>query len=313
MRNRIIVLISIFSIGYGVCFAQQIQHPDSVKVSVSYTKLNENTVTSRGFFSRFGGDMFSQLTAVFHMSLKNTLWVGGGLLVTGALLASDQGTYNTVRRTRENNPWMKKVSPYISQFGSYYGISVIGAFAGFGFIAHDNKALETSYMAFESFIESGIWTRVLKLVAARERPSAANIYSHESGGEWWGIFQEFNKSKRGRSVSSFDAFPSGHTASAFSIATVIANQYNSTLIVPILSYSVASLVGIARIVDDTHWASDVFVGAVIGYLTSKQILDSNPSEESRGNESVGKNKSLKDHFSWNIDPIEKTLTLAYKF
>ncbi len=310
MKFSVIVLISAITINCGNGFAQRLQSADSLD-------LNSTTVENRGFFSRFGGDLFTQMTSVFHMSKQSAMWVGAGVMITGALIASDQATYNTIHRTKENNTWMRKASPYISNFGSWYGVSVIGAFTGLGIITHNHKALETSYLAFESFLTSGLWVRALKLLAGRERPSAKNIYSHEAGGEWWGPMVELSHSRNGgRSVSSFDAFPSGHTASAFSIATVIANQYSSTPVVPVISYSLASLVGVARIIDDTHWASDVFVGAVIGYLTSKEIMLNNPSELSRREmyKTLAEKKSpFRDRLTWNIDPFGKTLNVAYHF
>jgi membrane-associated phospholipid phosphatase len=308
MKLGLFIVISAITISCSNGSAQQVKSSDSLNYTSSQTE-------SRGPLSRIGGDLFTQLTAVFHMSKESSMWIGAGVLITGALIASDQATYNTIRRTKQNNGWMRKVSPYISNFGSWYGVSVIGAFTGFGLLFHNQKALETSYLAAESFLTSGLWVRGLKMLAGRERPSAENIYSHESGGEWWGPLVEFNRKRNGgRSVSSFDAFPSGHTASAFSIATVFANQYSSTLVVPIISYSLASLVGIARIIDDTHWASDVFVGAVIGYLTSKEVMFNNPSERSRRemNKNAAENKkSIRDRFSWSIDPFQKTVNIAY--
>lgn len=309
MKLSVIIVISVLALSGGTCSAQQIANKDSLNPFTS-------GVESRGPFGRLAGDMLTQLTAVFHMSKESSMWVGAGVFLAGTLIATDQGTYNTIKRTRGNNSWMRKISPYISNLGSWYGVSVIGAFTGFGLLLHNQKALETSYLAAESFLTSGLWIRGLKALSGRERPSARNIFSHEAGGEWWGPLVEFTKRRNGRSVSSFDAFPSGHTASAFSIATVIANQYSSNLIVPVISYSLASLVGIARIVDDTHWASDVFVGAIIGYLTSKEVMLNNPSELSRkensGIVSSGKAKS-KNHLSYCINPFDKTLVFSYNF
>ncbi len=305
----IISVISVLIISNSSCFSQQLVKPDSLNQFTESSK-------SRGPLSRLGGDLLTQLTSVFHMSLENSLWVGSGVLVTGALIASDQGTYNTIRRTRQNNSWMKNISPYISEFGSFYGISIVGAFAGFGLITKNQKALETSYLAAESFLTSGLWVRTLKLIAGRERPSARNVHSKEPGGEWWGLLVELKNNKDGRSMSSYDAFPSGHTASAFSIATIFASQYSGNFIVPVISYALASAVGVARIVEDTHWASDVFVGAVIGYLTSKEILNNNPSEVSRkeikNNYSLH-TKSFFNQISWNLDPFQKSVNLVYHF
>jgi membrane-associated phospholipid phosphatase len=108
-------------------------------------------------------------------------------------------------------------------------------------------------------------------LAGRQRPSAVYNQIGKSTGKWSGPFTQFEKSRQ-KGASNYDAFPSGHTAEAFAIATVFANQYNSTPIIPIVFYSTASLVGISRMIEHTHWASDVFVGGVIGYLCGKSTL-----------------------------------------
>ena len=70
----------------------------------------------------------------------------------------------------------------------------------------------------------------------------------------------------------YDVYPSGHTAYAFSIATVFATQYSDIKAVPIISYSLATLVGISRLTEHQHWSSDVFVGALSGYLCGKKVV-----------------------------------------
>ena len=98
-------------------------------------------------------------------------------------------------------------------------------------------------------------------------------FSHFEGGKWHGPFAQFDQDiPNPKPGSSFDSFPSGHTATAFSIATVFALQYSDTKIVPVFSYSLASLVGVSRLTEHEHWASDVFVGALLGYLCGKQVV-----------------------------------------
>ena len=49
------------------------------------------------------------------------------------------------------------------------------------------------------------------------------------------------------------------------MATVIAKEYRDKKWVGIASYGLASLVGLSRLGLDKHWASDVFVGSILGY------------------------------------------------
>ena len=88
-----------------------------------------------------------------------------------------------------------------------------------------------------------------------------------------GLFASFNKALSLKYPdASFDSFASGHTAIAFSIATVFASQYNHTPVIPILSYTAATMVGLSRLTENKHWSSDVFVGALAGYLCGKRVV-----------------------------------------
>ena len=71
-------------------------------------------------------------------------------------------------------------------------------------------------------------------------------------------------------ASDKTSFPSGHTAEAFTAATFLSEEFGERYRwVPYLSYSIASSVGVLRILNDKHYLSDVLVGAGIGYLSTK--------------------------------------------
>jgi membrane-associated phospholipid phosphatase len=53
---------------------------------------------------------------------------------------------------------------------------------------------------------------------------------------------------------------------------VLASEYKEYPLVAYLSYGVATLTGLSRMNDDKHFASDVFLGAAIGYFTAKTIM-----------------------------------------
>ena len=64
------------------------------------------------------------------------------------------------------------------------------------------------------------------------------------------------------------------------MASVIANHYDETW-VSYSSYTVAGLVGVARIYHDAHFASDVLAGALIGTLVGKSVVARNKTMRSR--------------------------------
>lgn len=66
------------------------------------------------------------------------------------------------------------------------------------------------------------------------------------------------------------SFPSGHTATAFMGAALLAHEYgHKSVWIPIAGYTVATATGIMRILNNRHYASDVLVGAAIGIATAE--------------------------------------------
>jgi membrane-associated phospholipid phosphatase len=175
---------------------------------------------------------------------------------------------------KQKHSWVNKSSPVISQFGNIYGISSVAAIGLISAAFKKPKGVQTSLLATEALITSAAWVQLIKHLTGREDPSASYTYSKKAGGQWWGPFAQYDQDLPVyKSVTSFDAFPSGHTAAAFSIATVFASQYENTKAIPIISYSMATLVGVSRLTEHAHWASDVFVGGLIGYVCGKQVVN----------------------------------------
>jgi hypothetical protein len=134
----------------------------------------------------------------------------------------------------------------------------------YGRYKDNDKAERTALLAIESFLVTALFTRALKSMVGRQRP-----YS----GEGSDIF-------KGPSLDK-NSFPSGHTSSAFTIATVMANEYANVPLVAPISYSIAALTGFSRINGKNHWASDVFFGAALGYFTAKTILKLHSNKKGR--------------------------------
>lgn len=74
-----------------------------------------------------------------------------------------------------------------------------------------------------------------------------------------------------------NAFPSGHTATAFAGAEFLWQEYKDKSIwYGISGYAVATATGIIRITNDKHWLTDVAAGAGIGILSTKIAYWINP-------------------------------------
>jgi membrane-associated phospholipid phosphatase len=202
--------------------------------------------------------------------------IGGAVLTTAVLFHYDQQIYDGLYRWKTSNTAVNKISPVITDLGDgAFSIGLFGGFAGYGLIFKDAKACEVAKIGFESFLLTGVAVQVLKHMCGRERPSAAT----RDGGFWHGPFSYLRERKNGMGISSFDAFPSGHTATIFSAATTISDFYKDPW-VSYTCYSLASLTAVSRITESTHWLSDCFVGALIGYYGTKLVEHWNEGPES---------------------------------
>lgn len=69
--------------------------------------------------------------------------------------------------------------------------------------------------------------------------------------------------------SERNSFPSGHTATAFAGATILHKEFgNLSPWYSIGGYTLATLTGLSRIMNNRHWLSDVIVGAGVGIVST---------------------------------------------
>lgn len=100
---------------------------------------------------------------------------------------------------------------------------------------------------------------------------------------------------RTRPNGGHGSFPSGHTATAFMGATLLAHEYGHRSIwFPIAGYSVATATGVMRILNNRHYASDVLVGAAIGIASAELAYWA--SDAIFNNRKLFKNNKVRIHY-----------------
>jgi len=266
------VVVATIVLGFAACLSATANGPASDSAS-----LDQNSALSAskpGFFQTLIDNQVEQAKAVGGVAVGENLFTFGVVgATTLVLLPFDAQIDKRMRTLKDRYAWVNTVSPRITTLGSTNGILGVVGFGTYGFVFSDIKAQETTLLTAQALITSGLWTRLIKIATARERPSAEYVHSHQRGGEWSPLDELDDDQHLG--ASSFDAFPSGHTATAFSIATVFAEQYADKPLAPVIAYSTASIVGISRMTEHAHWMSDVFVGGAIGYLCGEQVVAHN--------------------------------------
>lgn len=212
-------------------------------------------------------NIFSDTKYIFLSPLrwKAADWIKASLVLgtTGVLFALDDDIQEFFQDERSSNT--DNLAEIFEPFGNGgYTFTGLAAYYVYGHFFKNPKAERTALLAVESFAVTGIFTFALKFSTGRVRPRSA-----KDSGDWSG--------------PNFDdvSFPSGHTSSAFAIATVFATEYKNNPWVPPIAYGLASLTGLSRLNDNKHWASDVFFGAALGYFVSKTVLKLHSNKKGR--------------------------------
>ena len=185
---------------------------------------------------------------------------------TAFLIASDESIRDGVRTFTEKHAWVGDAAPVVTQMGGLAGFATAGAFFGAGVIFRDPRAKDAGYLAASAILQCFFVDNLVKGLAGRQRPFVADGEDHWAGPA--AFLKRFEKDSHDLYVS----FPSGHSAAAFSLATVVALQYRRHGWVPVVAYSLAAGVGLSRMALDRHWASDVAIGAVVGHLVARLVV-----------------------------------------
>jgi membrane-associated phospholipid phosphatase len=239
--------------------------------NISSKAYNESTkLTFNSYFTLLGSDLKQDFTKPFRMKRRDWGRLGAFAIVAGALSFEDESIQKAALKLRAHNPGLNNVSKYITNFGGIYEAYTLAAFGAYGIIFKNQKMKTTTLLATQAYITGSALESVLKFVSGRTRPSYYDP-NVEAEPTFLGPFSKRSKDARGKKV--YSSFPSGHTTVAFAAATVFALEYKDHLVVPIIAYSAASLIGLSRITENKHWSTDVLVGAALGFLAGKQVVN----------------------------------------
>ena len=206
-------------------------------------------------------------TSPMRAQKKNLIFWIPVLTATTVTAFYDEAIYSAFKDFQDTHDWVSDISPVITWGGeNVFVLSVGGLFYLSGVLSKKDKAKQTGLIALQTWVHAGLIVQVGKLLTGRQRPS------FENGKDKWHGFPASLNRFNGEPSSKYDAFPSGHTIEAWALATIIAEQYKNIKIVPILSYSLATGVGLSRITEDAHWLSDVILGAALGYSIGKFMV-----------------------------------------
>ena len=162
-----------------------------------------------------------------------------GASAAGVSAFADDRTKNYFQGHRR----VKEVGNIGDRLGNGFVLAgITGALLATSYSGENQKFRAMSFSLAQGFIMTGTIVQSIKATTDRYRPNRENEQS----------------------------FPSGHTSSMFTYASVISHYYGGKAGIP--AYSVATLVGLSRIEKHQHHLSDVIAGATLGYLIGRTVV-----------------------------------------
>ncbi len=208
----------------------------------------------------------------------------GIAFLTGALIAVDDKTWDASHRWYDSSLFVHHTSDFFEYMGDgrpQFGLAA--AFALYGFTMGDRRSLRTSSQLVEAILSCGAVVQVIKHVTGRQSPYVSTVPKGR-----WDFFP--NQIDYHKHVPSYDAFPSGHIATAMTTFTVVFENYPELSWFKPIGYTVIGLIEVSMANTGIHWYSDYPLGLVLGY--SFGILVSHPPGQSSSSSPTGKGLSL---------------------
>lgn len=175
--------------------------------------------------------------------------VGAGVFLYTTEVKIDQFWQN------HQSSWLAAPAKIAREFGNeWLLVPAFGALYLAGYLDDHPQMCRVGRSGLRCLMIAGTLTAGLKFLAQREGPPDHDL--------WHGPKIPF----QGQS------FPSGHATLAFATATVLTHELHFSRRGKIAIYSLATATAWARLYEQSHWASDVLVGAAIGHFATRRLL-----------------------------------------
>jgi len=225
--------------------------PIPEKRAVSWKKLVPNVLHDQKPIWLFAGKVVEG---------QHLLPVSSFMLLTSGLVALDPHDAPYFRRTPAFNEFNRVLSGRNTSIGM--AAFPVGFYVA-SLIRKNSYDQQSVLLAGEAVIDCELVTTVAKDIDGRLRPSS--IPPTGNFEDTW--FADKSAAWRGRG-----SFPSGHMIAAMSIATTFADRYPHPSWHRWVAFGLAGMVGFSRITTQSHFPSDVFAGAVLGYSIAHFVV-----------------------------------------
>jgi membrane-associated phospholipid phosphatase len=204
------------------------------------------------------------LQSPLHFDDEDIITTGIIIGVTALSFTFDNPVRNNIGNLRSTS--LDKAAKFGENFGNgKYVAGLSGILYLGGHIFQEEELRKTGLMLAEAIFLNGVVTEGLKIIAGRSRP-----FRNEGNHQIDFFEMEFEDEE--------NSLPSGHTSTAFAVATVLSERIDN-LYTSIGLYSLASLTAFQRVYNDKHWLSDTILGAALGTVIGLKVVKLNTEND----------------------------------
>jgi membrane-associated phospholipid phosphatase len=248
--------------------------------------------SERQDLNKLRGDVWSAWTAVAHPDRRSVIPTVAILTAVVGVVPHDSAIFAWMTR-HEGAPLMRLIGPFrehrtvpLEGFGSGQYLLPLSALAyGAGRLSHSVAVRDAGLGCAASHLSSAGLREVIYRTVSRARPNVASEaapFSVPGKREW-----------------NSHSFLSGHIANSTACASFMAHRYQIGA-PALLMYAYSSGIGLGRMADGWHWASDTMAGAALGYVIGKFIADRQLSRSSVDSNTPSATDARPLSFTWRF-------------
>jgi membrane-associated phospholipid phosphatase len=200
--------------------------------------------------------------AFLHVGSAPSRWDGESAITAGAMIGATGLTAGAdgqiaLRAEMSRGRAADRIESIVRMYGETWVLAAAcGGTYAVGVVSGDRWLRETAFLAGTGLIFTATATQIVKFIVGRSRPFV---------GEGSMSFRMFS------GEDAHQSFPSGHTAAAFSLSTVLAHRLNNGWATAGL-YTLATLTSLSRIYAAEHWFSDCVFSAMLSTAITHSLL-----------------------------------------
>ena len=198
---------------------------------------------------------------------RDAIYAGAFTVATIALFPLDRHIASNLqdKQNQSNRFFHHQATNFrlIAQPGAF---AIGGAMYLGGRLSHNERLADLGLHGSEAILVGLTATGALKGLAGRARPYKDINNAHD-----------FRFGRGFSGGSDYSSFPSGHTLTGFAAAAAVTAEtrrwwpHSTWYIAPVM-YGGATLIGMSRMYNNKHWASDVMLGAAIGTFAGRKVV-----------------------------------------